>query len=311
MQQANQRRWTRRRFVKSTVSALALPLVVPASVFGTHSPSNRINVAFIGAGNQSRVDLPQMLRHDDVQIVAVCDVNRGSHGYARPEHFLGREPVRDKVNQHYASKQRSGSYQGCDAYSDFREVLQRDDVDAVMVVLPDHWHALVTVRACEAGKDVYCQKPLSLTVHDGQMMVQAVRKHGRILQTGSQYRSNAVVRRACEIVRNGRLGKLHRATAIVNDSGTGPGPNTEPMPVPEGFDYDRWLGPAPEVPYHIDRCLYRFRFHLAYSGGQVTNTARIPRTSCSGRWERTTRRQWSTKIRDPSGRQRHISIPRP
>jgi predicted dehydrogenase len=272
MQKTNPRRWTRRSFVKSTASALAIPLVVPASVFGSHSPSNRINVALIGAGNQSRVDLPQMLRHDDVQIVAVCDVNRGSHGYARPEHFLGREPVRDKVNQHYANKQRSGSYQGCDMYGDFREVLQREDVDAVMVVLPDHWHALVTVRACEAGKDVYCQKPLSLTVHDGQMMVQAVRKHGRILQTGSQYRSNAVVRRACEIVRNGRLGKLHRVTAIVNDSGAGPGPNPEPMPVPDGFNYDMWLGPAPEVPYHIDRCLYRFRFHLDYSGGQVTNT---------------------------------------
>ncbi len=213
-----------------------------------------------------------MMKHDDVQIVAVCDVNRGSHGYARPEHFLGREPVRDQVNQFYAAKRPSGTYQGCDAYHDFREVLQREDVDAVMIVLPDHWHALVTVRACEAGKDVYCQKPLSLTVHDGQMMIQAVRKHGRILQTGSQYRSHAVVRRACELVRNGRLGKLTRVTAIVNDSGQGPGPNWSPMPVPEGFDYDMWLGPAPEAPYHIDRCLYRFRFHLDYSGGQVTNT---------------------------------------
>ena len=157
-------------------------------------------------------------------------------------------------------------------YADFREVLARDDIDAVMVILPDHWHALATVLACRAGKDVYCQKPMSLTVHDGQQMIRAVREHKRILQTGSQYRSNAVVRRVAELVRNGRIGKVQRAIAIVNDSGPGPGPGWQPMPVPDGFDYDFWLGPAPQAPYHIDRCLYRFRFHLDYSGGQVTNT---------------------------------------
>lgn len=140
-----------------------------------------------------------------------------------------------------------------------------------MVVLPDHWHALATVMACEAGKDVYCQKPLSLTVHDGQQMVSAVRKHQRILQTGSQHRSNSTIRKMCELVRNGRIGEVKKAIAIISGSGTGPAPGWKPMPVPEGFDYDTWLGPAPEAPYHIDRCLYRFRFHLDYSGGQVTN----------------------------------------
>ena len=246
--------------------------MVSSSVFGADAPSNRLNLALIGAGNQSRVDLPAVLRFDDVQVVAVCDVNRGSYGYARPEHFLGREPVRDSVNEYYAKKTGAGTYRGCDVYADFREVLARDDVDAVMVILPDHWHALVSVLACRAGKDVYCQKPMSLTVHDGQQMIKAVREHKRILQVGSQYRSNAVVRRVAELVRNGRIGKVQRAIAIVNDSGPGPGPGWQPMPVPEGFDYDFWLGPAPQAPYHIDRCLYRFRFHLDYSGGQVTNT---------------------------------------
>ncbi len=263
---------SRRDFLKVTAAGLAAPTIVQRSVLGAAAPSNRINVALIGVGNQSRVDLPGMMRNDDVQVVAVCDVNRGSHGYARPEHFLGREPARDKVNKYYAEKTRSGAYKGCDIYRDFRDVLARDDVDAVMIILPDHWHALATSMACEAGKDVYCQKPLSLTVHDGQQMIKAVRKHNRILQTGSQYRSNSVVRRACELVRNGRIGEVKRATAIVNSSGNGPKPGWKPMPVPDGFDYDMWLGPAPEAPYHLDRCLYRFRFHLDYSGGQITNT---------------------------------------
>ncbi len=263
---------SRRAFVRAAATAVAAPYVVPSSVFGESSPSNRINVGLIGVGNQSRVDLPSLLKFPDAQVLAVCDVNRGSHGYAKPEHFLGREPARDKVNEHYAQATGRGSYNGCDMYADFRDVLSRDDIDAVMLILPDHWHALATVMACRAGKDVYCQKPMSLTVHDGQQMIKAVREHQRILQVGSQYRSNSVVRRACELVRNGRIGKVQRAIAIVNDSGPGPGPNWKEMPVPEGFDYDMWLGPAPQAAYHLDRCLYRFRFHLDYSGGQVTNT---------------------------------------
>lgn len=265
-------RLNRRRFVAAAGAAVVAPTIVPSSVLGANSPSNRINVALIGCGNQSRGDLPSMLRQRDAQVVAVCDVNKGSDGYARPEHFLGREPAQKKVNDYYAEKTRSGQFKGCDAYADFRDVLARSDVDAVMIVLPDHWHALATVKACEAGKDVYCQKPMSLTIHDGQQMIKAVRDHGRILQTGSQYRSNSVVRRMCELVRNGRIGEVKRVVSIINGSGAGPGPGWKEMPVPDGFDYDMWLGPAPSAPYHIDRCLYRFRFHRDYSGGQVTNT---------------------------------------
>jgi predicted dehydrogenase len=185
---------------------------------------------------------------------------------------LGREPAQQRVNEFYAKKTPAGQYKGCDAYHDFRDVLARKDVDAVMLVLPDHWHALATVMAAKAGKDIYCQKPMTLTVDDGHAMIKAVRQHGRILQTGSQYRSNASVRRMCELVRNGRIGKVKRVISIVCGAPVGPAPGWQAMPVPEGFDYDMWLGPAPVAPYHAERCLYRFRFNLDYSGGQITNT---------------------------------------
>lgn len=262
----------RRDMLKAAAATVAAPWLVPSSVFGATAPSNRINIAFIGAGNQSRVDLPAMLRLDDVQVVAVCDVNRGSYGYARPEHFLGREPVRQKVDEFYAKKTGAGEYKGCDAYIDFRDVLARKNVDAVMLVVPDHWHALMTVEAAAAGKDIYCQKPMTLTVDEGHAMIDAVRKHERIFQTGSQYRSSATVRRVCELVRNGRIGDIKRVISVICGAPSGPGPGWRPMPVPEGFDYERWLGPAPLAPYHAERCLYRFRYNLDYSGGQVTNT---------------------------------------
>lgn len=261
----------RRSFLK-TSAAIAAPLVVPASIFGANAPSNRINVGIIGCGNQSRVDVPGMMKLDDVQILAACDVNRGSNFYRDEKHFLGREPVQKTINSFYAEKTGKSTYNSCEAYADMREVFARDDIDAVVLTIPDHWHALATVWACRAGKDVYCQKPMSLTVADGQAMVEAVRKHKRILQTGSQYRSDPNVRHMCELVRNGRLGEIKKATAIVNSCPEGPGPGWKEMPVHAGFDYDTWLGPAPEAPYHVDRCLYRFRFHVPYSGGQVTNT---------------------------------------
>ena len=262
----------RRNFLKTAGLALAAPWLVPSSVLGANAPSNRVNVALIGAGNQSRSDLPSMLRLDDVQVVAVCDVNRGSYGYARPEHFLGREPVQKQVNAFYAKKTGAGQYKGCDAYVDFREVLSRGQIDAVMLVVPDHWHALMSVMAAKADKDIYCQKPMTLTVAEGRAMIDAVRRCRRVFQTGSQYRSQARIRRVCELVRNGRIGKVKRVVAAVPGAPAGPGPGWKPMPVPEGFEYDLWLGPAPTAPYHAERCLYRFRYNLDYSGGQVTNT---------------------------------------
>ena len=262
---------SRRDFLR-TAAALAAPLILPASIFGKNSPSNRIALGVIGCGNQSTVDIPEWLKNDDCQIVTVCDVNRASHGYRDDKQFLGREPQRDFVNNFYAKKTGTDSYKGCNACSDFREVLARKDVDAVAIITPDHWHAVQTIMAARAGKDIYCQKPLGLTVRDGQEMIKAVRKHNRVLQCGSQWRSNAMMRKAGEIVLNGKLGKLQRVeTYVAANNFSGPGPGWQPMPVPEGFDYDFWLGPAPKAPYHKDRCFYRFRFIMDYSGGQTTN----------------------------------------
>lgn len=266
---------TRRRFLQhagGVAAACCVPAIVPSSVFGATAPSNRINVGFIGLGNQSTLDLPAFLEKDDVQVVAVCDVNRGSHNYRAPEQFLGREPGLKTVHDYYAKKTGVAEYKGCDAYSDFREVIGRDDINAVVIIVPDQWHALMTIAACKAGKDIYCEKPLSLTVQQGQEMVKAVRKHKRVLQVGTMYRSSPDVRLACELVRNGRIGQVKRVvTDVAKNNAVSPGPGWKPMPVPEGFDYEMWLGPAPSAPYHVDRCLYRFRFISDYSGGQTTN----------------------------------------
>ena len=269
------RKTTRRRFMKqvgAAASTVTLPVLVPPSVFGSNSPSNRINVGLIGCGHQSQRIVPSFLVHDDIQMLAVCDVRRSGLGYYYPDQVLGRETAQRWVNEHYAEKAPSGKFKGCDAYADFRELLARSDIDAVAIVVPDHWHALIAVAAMKAGKDVYCEKPLALTIRQGRIMVDAVRKYERVFQTGAQFRSSPNVRRACELVRNGRLGEIRRVrTWVAPNSFESPGPGWKPMPVPDGFDYDFWLGPAPEAPYHIERCFHRWRYILDYSNGQTTN----------------------------------------
>ncbi len=262
---------SRRRFLKATAVA-AMPWIVPSSVFGANAPSNRIHVACIGTGNQGSGILKRFLENDDVQVVAVCDVNTASYGYRDETQYLGREPGRQMVDDHYGKKAGAGTYKGCRTHIDFQEVLASDDVDAITVVVPDQWHAIMTIGAAATGKDIYCEKPLSLTIGQGRAMVEAVKKHNRILQTGSMERSNPMNRFVCKLVRDGKIGQVKRVlTNVGYNNKVGPGPGWKPMPVPEGFDYERWLGPAPKVPYHQDRCLYRFRFNYDYSGGQVTN----------------------------------------
>jgi len=257
----------------SVMSIYRMPYLVPNSALGAGAPSNRINIGCIGTGNMGFTDLQGLMHQDDTRIVAVCDVNRGSHGYKTATQFRGREPARKLVNDYYAKKQRSGLYSDCDAYNDFRELLARNDIDAVSVTTPDHWHAIPTIMAARAGKHIYCQKPLSLTIAEGRMMVEAVRRHGVILQTGSQHRSKETMRFACELVCNGRIGRVKRALTSLGQHGLRFDIDTwEPTPVPEGFDYDLWLGPAPLVPHHPSRCFYTFRFVQDYSGGETTNT---------------------------------------
>lgn len=261
------------RTAAGTAAMLGAPWIVPPTVFGALAPSNRINIGCIGTGNMGFVDLQGLMHQDDTQIVAVCDVNRGSYGYKTATQFLGREPARKRVDNYYAGKKRSGIYKGCDMYNDFRELLARDDVDAVSVTTPDHWHAIPTMMAARAGKHVYCQKPLSLTIAEGRAMVEAVRRYGVTLQTGSQHRSKETMRFACELVRNGRIGRVKRVLTSLGRHGLRTDINTwQPTPVPEGFDYDLWLGPAPWAPHHKSRCFYTFRFIQDYSGGETTNT---------------------------------------
>jgi predicted dehydrogenase len=268
---------SRRDFLKRAGTLCAgtfmMPYLVPSSVLGAGAPSNRINVGCIGNGNMGFTDLQGLMHQNDTRIVAVCDVNRGSYGYKTATQFRGREPARKLVNDYYARDQRSGAYSGCDAYNDFRDLLARDDIDAVSVTTPDHWHAIPTIMAARAGKHIYCQKPLSLTIAEGRKMVEAVRRHGVILQTGTQHRSKDKMRFACELIRNGRIGKVKRVLTDLGRHGLRVDIDTwEPEPVPGGFDYDMWLGPAPWAPHHSSRCFYTFRFVQDYSGGETTNT---------------------------------------
>jgi len=235
--------FTRRAFLKGTVLAstgLGLPMIVPASVFGRNTPNNRITMGLIGMGRMMGSHQRIMLGREGVQVLAVCDVDRSK-----------RERAREQVEKAYAEKKASGSYKGCEAYNDYERIVEREDIDAVIVATPDHWHVMISVAAMRAGKDVYVQKPMTLTVREGRLMSDVARQYGAILQVGSQQRSERAFRKACEIVRNGWIGKVH---TIYTHLGQFPPAQTLPEePIPEGFDYDRWLGPTPWYPYNEKR----------------------------------------------------------
>jgi predicted dehydrogenase len=264
----------RRSFLRSI--PLAAPAFVPASALGQAgrpAASERVTMAVIGTGNQGTGDLRGFLRDPRVQVVAVCDVNRMSPGYWEGA-IGGREPARSFVEWHYGREKRSGVYKGCEVYEDFRKVIARKDIDTVLIALPDHWHAIPVIMAAKAGKDIYGEKPLSLTVAEGRAMSNAIRDYKRIFQTGSQQRSDARFRKACELVRNGRIGKLQ--TVSCGLPGGVPdlsrdGDRSAPEPVPEGFNFEMWLGPAPEAPYSPARCFVNYRWIFDYSGGQITD----------------------------------------
>ncbi len=236
---------SRRRFLQTSLGAAAVagfPAIVPARVLGQMAPSKQINVGAIGVGRISRGhDLPAILRNDSARVMAVCDLdaNRVVEG-------------KKFVNDFYAKK--SGKpYDGVTGYSNFRELLANKDVDAVVISTPDHQHAILAVAAVRAGKDVYLQKPASLTIAEGRYLSDAVQASGRILQIGSQQRSWKQFHRACELVRNGRIGEIkHVEIGLPGDPAGG---DPTPMPVPTGFNYDSWLGSTPEVPYTVDRVM--------------------------------------------------------
>lgn len=234
---------SRRKFIQQaagTVAALGFPAIVPSSVFGQYAPSKRINVGAIGAGRISRThDMPGIWQFDKARILAVCDLDA---------HRV--EEGKQLVNGVYAKKT-GKAYDGTLGYADYQELLANKDIDAVVISTPDHWHALLAVAAVRAGKDVYLQKPASLTIAEGRAMSNAVTATGRILQIGSQQRSTIQFRYAAELVRNGRIGDLERVE--VGLPGDPAGGDKTPMPVPAGFNYEMWLGETPDVYYTVDR----------------------------------------------------------
>jgi len=257
---------TRRQFLRQTstavAAALAAPAFVPASVLGragARPPSERITMGFIGVGGQGGGHLlggawtyvaGGYAGRKDVQVLAVCDVWRDR-----------RENATKKVNDHYAEVYGKGKYTSCQAYTDFREVLARPDIDAVLIATPAHWHATMAAMAAEAGKDVYCEKPTAVTVRESQAMLAAVRRYGRVYQAGTQQRSeyDSKFRRACEFVHSGRIGKLQSIYAY-RDGGAVFWPTRfgEAKPVPADLDWDLYLGPAPWLPYDGNTGAHRF-----------------------------------------------------
>jgi glucose-fructose oxidoreductase len=236
---------SRRIFLKQTgwasLAACGLPTLVPATVFGANAPSKRVQLGHIGVGGQGGGLLQGFLGLTQSQSVAVCDPIKSR-----------REDAARRIEERYAGQQDRGSFKGCQKYDDFRNLLTRDDIDAVVIATPDHWHVPIALAAVRAGKDVYVEKPLGISVEQDQALRAAVHLHGAVFQYGTQQRSfNTHCAFACELVRNGYIGELKAIHVIAPNGETG-GVAT-PQPVPEELNYDLWLGPAPETPYTKDR----------------------------------------------------------
>ncbi len=246
---------TRRGFLKgatTATSALILPTIVPSTIFGANAPSNRIVMGAIGVGSMGTGDLRAFLGKQEVQMIAVCDVDK--------KH---RDQAKKHADDRYGNK-------SCKAYLDYRELIGRGDLDAIMIAVPDHWHTLPAVAAAKAGLDIHGQKPLARSIREGRAICDAVHRYGRVWQTGSQQRSDQKFRRAAELVRNGRIGTIQKIEVGLP---TGGGTDVKQVTqVPEGLDWDRWLGPAPKVPYR-GIVHWNWRWMMDYSGGQLTDWA--------------------------------------
>lgn len=231
----------RRKFIGQTLMGVAgtigVPTIVPSSVFGKNAPSNKINIGQIGCGRIARDhDMPGTLQHDVARMIAVCDLDKNR-----------LQDGKKLVENYYTKKTGNSNYVDAKMYDDYREMLLNKDIDAVVISTPDFWHSQPAIEAALAGKDVYVQKPTSLTVTEGRMLSDIINRKGTILQVGTQQRSSPQFRIAAELVRNGRIGKLH--TVKIGLPGDPSGPPAPAMPVPKNLNYDMWLGSTPEVPY--------------------------------------------------------------
>ncbi len=238
---------TRRTFTRTAAGALSA--LSAASVSRALGANERVRLGFIGVGNRGDQLLDAFLTHSDCEVAALCDVY---------EPYLP------------AARKKAGGK--ADTYHDFRKLIERKDLDAIVIATPDHWHALQFVQACRAGKDVYCEKPLSLTIGEGRTMVEVARETGRITQVGLHRRSAPFVMEAVKFLAGGGIGQITVAKAyhLRNESPLGIGNPSDGSP-PQGLDWELWLGPAPKAAFNRNRCLYKFRWFWDYSGGQLTN----------------------------------------
>jgi predicted dehydrogenase len=250
------------------VGGVAVPSLIPQTAWGAAEssavpPSERITVALIGRGAMGSGHLRRLAGDPAFQVLGVCDVDRSR-----------REAGREFVEATYAAQRERANYRSCLAINDYRELLTRDDLDAVVIATPDHWHALQSIDAAKAGKDVYCEKPISVSIEEGQRVIEIVRRYGRVFQTGTQYRSIPTIRQVVRFVRNGGLGKVKQVFTLYNTlalwiagnrcnpyadvlspdlCGSSYVPMDFALPVealPEGLDWDLWVGPAPWRPYN-------------------------------------------------------------
>jgi predicted dehydrogenase len=257
---------SRRQFIKGIGIAAGTPFILPSHIWSAEvKPNDRIVLGSIGVGTQGRGLLGGFLNKKETQTVAICDVDTNR-----------REHSKKTVEDFYAKQAGQGTFKGCTAYNDFRELLARKDIDAVVIATPDHWHALIGIAAAQAGKDIYCEKPLTETIHEARALVAAIRKNKRVFQTGSMQRSSKEFRKACELVRNGRLGKIKTVRVAVGGPGVPcdlPGETDEP-----GLDWNMWLGPAPLRAYNsvlsprgVHKHFPDWRNYREYGGGMVTD----------------------------------------
>jgi len=264
--------FSRRDFLK-TAAVLTAPTIIPLSAIGRDqpAPSNRVTVGLIGCSARGFEVLRGFLRQPNAQIVAVCDVHNLHYrdlAWGKGDGF-GREPGQKLVESHYAADKASGRYKGCTAFSDYHKLIARDDIDAVIVATPDHWHATIVLAALKRGKSIYCEKPLTHFFAEGQLVYREVARQKAVFQVGSQQRSEFKFRQAVELVRNGLIGQVKRVEVGLPQGYTKLMGDEKVLPPPEGLDYEFWCGPAPVLPYMRARHHRWWRGHRAYGGGSL------------------------------------------
>ena len=253
-------RVSRRGFLAGATAAMAAPYFVPASVLGAGGrtpPSDRIRTGHIGIGGMGSGHVGECLGNPQTQVTALCD-----------PYYSKRDPWKQRAESRYAADLGRGTYRGCGSYADFRDVVTRDDVDAVFIASPEFWHALQSVWAMRNGKDVYCQKAMTLTVAEGWAVIDTVRRHNRVFQLGTQQRSDRNFRFAAELALNGYLGQL-KIVKVAVPGGSGGLPVAQPKDPPGDLDYEMWLGPAPWTPYNDQKCSFSWYFINDYCIGWI------------------------------------------